>query len=79
MNVNKGLVATIGIAVLVLVGMACGSTPASPPEPTIFFPRGQMEAETGARVVMEALLFGELVEVEGCLRIKDGVTSRLLI
>ena len=54
----------------------------SSPEPAIFFPQGQLEdGDTGGRVVMEALNFGKLVEVEGCLRVthSNGVTSHLLI
>ena len=54
---------------------------ASTSEPTIFFPQGQEETGDGVRVVMQALLFGELVVVDGCLRLKEshGDASHLLI
>lgn len=52
---------------------------ASDPTPTIFFPK--QKAVNGERVTMEALLIGELVVVEGCLRVNSSYsdTSYLLV
>ena len=71
-----GLTTATAVAATVM-GFALSGGSGSP----ISFPQGQLETETGERVAMEALLWGELVKVDGYLRVKgsDGVTSHLLI
>src|SRR5688500_2992881 len=50
---------------------------ASTAEVEVFFP--QQDAVPGGRAVMEALLTGELVEVDGCLRVHAAPTSYLVV
>ena len=47
------------------------------PESGVFFP--QQEPPVGPRVSMVALFFGELVEVDGCLRARDAHDDYLVI
>ena len=49
------------------------STSAAEPGPTIFFP--QQKAVDGEREVMDALLIGKLVVVEGCLRVNTSYSD----
>lgn len=67
------------VTAVILVACRDQSATSSVPIPDVFFPK-QKETE-GERAVMDALLTGDLVEVNGCLRVNasESENSYLLI
>ena len=74
--VSLGLVMVL--AIMGLCGCGNGLSATSEPE-NIYFP--QLKPVNGERVFMEALLIGELVVVNGCIRMnsREGSTSYLVV
>ena len=63
------------IIIILLIITACSDNPTNTPSPTPFFPQ-QRDEPNGS---MEALLVGELVLVDGCLRVNDSSGNSYLL